>query len=187
MELQPKNLVISVFGSSAPVEGEADYEQARQLGALLAEAGYTVATGGYVGIMEATSRGALEGGGHVIGVICDQLEEYRPLAANSWVIQIIRYRTLRERLVHLVTQNEGMIVLPGGIGTLSEMALAWSLVQVGEITPRPLILLGPLWRETMATFIRSNYIRAEHAALIRYADHPAEAVALLSASIGSSR
>jgi len=183
IELSTTKPVVSVFGSSAPSQGEADYEQARQLGALLAEAGYTVATGGYIGTMEATSRGALEAGGHVIGVTCEQLDEFRSLGPNSWVVQVIRYPTLRERLVHLVTENEGMIVLPGGIGTLSELALAWSLLQVGEIAPRPLILLGSLWRETMATFIRSNYVRAEHADLIRYADHPAEAVALLN-SIG---
>jgi uncharacterized protein (TIGR00725 family) len=153
---------------------------------MLAEAGYIVATGGYIGTMEAASRGALEAGGHVIGVTCDQLEEFRPLAPNSWVIQVIRYRTLRERLVHLVTENEGMIVLPGGIGTLSEMALAWSLLQVGEISPRPLVLLGSLWRETMTTFIRTSYVHADHAALFRYADHPAEAVGLLNAIVRSN-
>ena len=70
--------VISVFGSSAPQPGSADYEAARDLGRRLAEAGFTVQTGGYMGTMEGVSRGANEAGGHVIGVTCDQIEEFRP-------------------------------------------------------------------------------------------------------------
>ena len=63
-----KGSIVTVFGSNAPKEGEADYEQARALGRELAQSGYVVATGGYFGTMEATSRGAKEAGGHVIGV-----------------------------------------------------------------------------------------------------------------------
>ena len=54
--------VISVFGSSAPQPGSADYELARDLGRRLAEAGFTVQTGGYMGVMEGLSRGDLEDG-----------------------------------------------------------------------------------------------------------------------------
>jgi predicted Rossmann-fold nucleotide-binding protein len=76
-----------------------------------------------------------------------------------------------------------MIVLPGGIGTLSEMALAWSLLQVGEIEPRPLVLLGDIWRETMQTFIRTEFVPEPHAAILHYADSAQEAVQLLDRRI----
>ncbi len=61
---------IAVFGSSEPLEGEPLYEQARRVGALLAAAGYRVVTGGYGGVMEGASRGAIERGGEAIGVVC---------------------------------------------------------------------------------------------------------------------
>ena len=168
---------IAVFGSSRPQPGSPEYEEARAVGRLLADAGYAVATGGYVGTMEAVSCGAAQVGGYVIGVGSAQIERFRPGGLNEWVSEAIFYETLRERLYHLVVNNMGMIVLPGGIGTLSELALAWSLLQVGEVEPRPLILMGELWRETMRTFIRSQFVPPDHAELLRFADTPDEAVA----------
>lgn len=175
--------VISVFGSASPVAGDADYEQARLVGRLLAEHGYAVATGGYVGTMEAVSLGASEAGGHVIGVTSAQIEAFRPISANPYVTQEIKYESLRERLTHLVINNDGMIALPGGIGTLAELSLAWNLIQVGELSPRPLVLLGGLWRETMATFINPAYVRQQHTTVIKHADTPVEAVQLVHTAI----
>ena len=73
---------ISVFGGSSPKPGEIAYEQALLLGKLIGEAGYIVLTGGYIGTMEAVSRGTAEAGGHVIGVTCDQIEEQAPPRAS---------------------------------------------------------------------------------------------------------
>lgn len=168
--------VISVFGSARPQPGSAVYESARQVGRRLAEKGYAVATGGYSGTMTAVSQGAAEANGHVIGVTCDQIERFRPLAPNQWVAEEIRYDTLRQRLLHLVTHNDGMIVLPGGIGTLSEMSLAWSFLQTGEIEPRPFVLLGDIWPQTVNAFFDPDYIMDSHMALLRYASTPHEAV-----------
>ncbi|WP_420628076.1 LOG family protein [Candidatus Leptofilum sp.] len=167
---------ISVFGSSAPQAGSTAYEEARLVGKLLAEAGFAVATGGYSGTMTAVSQGASEAGGHVIGVTCDQIEHFRPLGPNRWVEEEIRYPTLRDRLLHLVTQSDGMIVLPGGIGTLSEMTLAWSFLQVGEVPTQPLVLLGDLWRQTVQTFYSPEYVRDRDMTLLSYADDPETAV-----------
>lgn len=171
--------VISVFGSSAPQRGSPAFEEARQVGHLLAEAGFVVATGGYSGTMTAVSLGAAEAGGHVIGVTCDQIEQFRPLGPNEWVMQEIRYETLQDRLLHLVKENDGMIVLPGGIGTLSEMALAWSLMQVGEINSRPLSLLGETWHETVTTFNDPAFIHPQHLAQLHFASSPESAVSFV--------
>lgn len=172
--------VISVFGSSAPGPGSADYESARDLGRRLAQAGFTVQTGGYVGVMEGVSRGANEAGGHVIGVTCAQIEEFRPLEANPWVKEEIRRQTLRDRVLYLVDHSDGIIVMPGGIGTLSELALAWSFVQVGEMSPKPIIPVGGLWQRTLAAFIDQAYVRPEDAALLMSARTVAEAVEVLA-------
>lgn len=167
---------ISVFGSSAPQPGSLPFVEAQRVGRLLAEAGFAVATGGYSGTMTAVSQGAAEAGGHVIGVTCDQIEQFRPIGPNRWVKQEIRYPTLRERLLHLVTQSDGLVVLPGGIGTLSEMTLAWSFLQVGEVAAQPLVLLGDLWRQTIEPFWRTGYVRGKDMALLLYADDAETAV-----------
>ncbi|MCB8982287.1 MAG: LOG family protein [Ardenticatenaceae bacterium] len=172
--------IITVFGSSRPLPDSAAYNEALTVGRLLAEAGYAVATGGYMGTMEAVSRGAAEAGGHVIGVTSAQIETFRPIPPNRWVKEEIRKELLRDRVTHLVMENDGMIVLPGGIGTLSEMALAWSLMQVGDIPPRPLVLYGPTWRATLTTFFDADYIRAQDYSLLQFADTPETAVALVT-------
>lgn len=168
--------VIAVFGGSSPQPGSPAYRDAYAVGRLLAERGFAVATGGYSGTMTAVSQGAAEIGGHVIGVTSDQIEQFRPLRPNQWVQEEIRYPALQERLIHLVRNNEGMIVLPGGIGTLSEMALAWSYLQVGEISARPLVLIGKHWRDVVTGFVDPLYVRADHLQLLYFADSPLDAV-----------
>ena len=78
-----------------------------------------------------------------------------------------------------MTQNDGMVVLEGGIGTLSELSLAWSLLQVRELDERPLLLLGELWKDTLAVFVREEYISKEITGLIVMLDSPSEAVEYL--------
>ncbi len=167
---------ISVFGSSAPQPGSTAFAEAHLVGNLLAEAGFAVATGGYSGTMTAVSQGASDAGGHVIGVTCNQIERFRPLGPNQWVQEEIRYERLRERLLHLVTKSDGIIVLPGGIGTLSEMTLAWSFLQVGEVAAQPLVLLGPLWQQTIQAFYSPDYVRERDMKLLLFADDPETAV-----------
>lgn len=168
--------VISVFGSSSPQPDSEAYIEARLLGSLLAEAGFVVATGGYGGTMAAVSQGAAGAGGKVIGVTSSHMEKWRPTPPNEWVSEEIRLATQRERLLHLVMENDGMIALPGGIGTLSEVALAWSLMQTGETPERPLVLLGPTWRETIRTYAQGEYIRPRDLDLIYLATSAETAV-----------
>jgi hypothetical protein len=104
---------ITVFGGSSPKPGSAAYQQAYNLGALLARAGHTVATGGYIGTMEAVSRGANEAGGHVVGITCGELEHLRPTGANKWVMEEIHYDTLHQRLGALIDFCDGAFALPG--------------------------------------------------------------------------
>ncbi len=139
MRNNQKSLRVTVFGGSHPKPGDPAYEQALILGKLLGSAGYTVLTGGYMGTMEAVSRGAAESGGHVIGVTCDEIESWRPVEPNPWVMDQIRYPTLRKRLYALIEECDAAIALPGGIGTLAEIATMWSQMQVFATSPRPLI------------------------------------------------
>ncbi|MCL4804529.1 MAG: LOG family protein [Anaerolineae bacterium] len=171
--------VISVFGSSSPQPESEAYADARLLGSMLAEAGFVVATGGYGGTMAAVSQGAAEAGGWVIGVTASNLEKWRPMPPNQWVAEEIRHTTLKDRLLHLVTRNDAMVALPGGIGTLSEVALAWSLMQTGESSERPLVLLGPLWRETVRVYAQAEYIKPRDLDLLYMATSAETAVGYL--------
>jgi uncharacterized protein (TIGR00725 family) len=143
---------VAIFCSSHTQPGGPAYQQALRLGQLLAQAGHTVLTGGYIGSMEAVSRGAAEAGGRVIGVTCDEIERWRPVQANPWVQEEWRCATLRDRLSRLIDGCEAALALPGGPGTLTEIALTWNLLLTDAIPPRPLILIGPGWQTTFEAF-----------------------------------
>ncbi|HEX7541524.1 MAG TPA: LOG family protein [Anaerolineales bacterium] len=173
---------ITVFGGSQPQPGSPAYAEACELGKLLAQAGHTVLTGGYIGTMEAVSRGASEAGGHVIGVTCADIETWRPVKPNVWVQEERRFATLQERLNELVLACDAAIALPGGPGTLTEIALTWNLMIVNSMPPKPLILTGAGWRSVMKSFYNSFevYIPQNQRDLLQFAPDIREAVNLLS-------
>ncbi len=173
-----KGPIVTVYGSSSPTEGSLDYEQARALGRLLAQQGYVVATGGYSGTMEGASRGAQEVGGHVIGVTTSLFDKTRP-TADPYVDEEIKLPTLFQRLHYLVTLADAWVALPGGIGTLSEVALTWSLMQTGELRHGPFVLVGEMWRTTIGEFSGDDHVKPQYRELIRYAESVQQVVSLL--------
>ena len=146
---------ISVFGGAQPQPETPAYEEARALGGLLAQRGHTVLTGGYIGVMEAASRGAHEAGGHVIGVTCEDIEAWRKVCKNPWVKEEWRKKTLIERLQALIEGCDAAIALPGGVGTLAEISIMWNLMVVESLHRRPLILVGSGWQSTLDQFFTS--------------------------------
>ena len=172
---------ITVFGGANPKPGTAAYEEALQLGRLLGERGYSVLTGGYIGTMEAVSRGAAESGGHVIGVTCEEIESWRGVSANPWVKEELRYATLKERLFALIEECDAALALPGGVGTLAEIALTWNLLLIDAIPPRPLILIGSGWQETVRHLYASfdDYIPEMQRQWIQFSQDIWQAVDLL--------
>lgn len=161
---------ITVFGGSTPRPGDPAYQEAYELGALIGKSGLTVLTGGYAGTMEAVSRGACENGGHVIGVTCSAIESWRPLPPNEWIREEMRYGTLRERMYALMDHCDIALALPGGIGTLAEIAAMWSGQQTGEMKHPPQILIGDGWREVFSV-MRSRmaaYINEKNWELIEF-------------------
>jgi uncharacterized protein (TIGR00730 family) len=147
---------ITVFGGSQAQSGDPLYQEALHLGQLIARAGYTLLTGGYIGTMEALSRGAAETGGHVIGVTCDQIEAWRAVKANPWVGEDWHYATLQQRIFALIENCDAALALPGGIGTLAEIMLTWNLLLTHVLPPRPLILVGPGWQSTVNRFLKAQ-------------------------------
>ena len=165
----------SVFGSATSAPGTPTYETVRRLGRLLAEAGYTVCTGGYLGAMAAASQGAREAGGQVVGVTVAPWADAR--TPNRWLTEEIATTTLHERLQRLL-ESDVLLAVDGGVGTLAEMALGWNLGQKGA-TQAPLILIGPHWRRVVAVLAETLSITPADLALLALVDTPEAAVALL--------
>jgi uncharacterized protein (TIGR00730 family) len=172
---------VSVFGGSFPKEGDPVYAEAMELGRLLAERGHIVLTGGYIGTMEAVSRGAHQAGGHVIGVTCTDIERWRPRRVNQWVIEEIRKNTLIERLHTLIHESDAAFALPGGTGTLTEIALMWNLMTVESLHRRPLVLIGRGWQSTFDQFFLefNSYMTAPQREILKFAEDVQTAVKML--------
>lgn len=137
--------VVAVFGSSRIGPGHADYVTAQELGALLGDAGWTVATGGHDGAMAAVSRGARDAGAHVVGVTLPGPQGRSP---NHWVAEERPADDLFARL-QMLLDADAWIAVAGGVGTLAEIAVAWNLMQNAHVDPRPLVVVGEGWREVI--------------------------------------
>ena len=138
--------IVTVFGSSRPREGEADYEVARVLGRALAKHGFAVCSGGYGGVMEASSRGAKEAGGKTYGVTA---EFFTAAKLNSWVDTEVRMKTWEERLFELIRLADGFVACKGGTGTLVELAVVWEMLNKSVITGKPVAVLGDFWQPVL--------------------------------------
>ncbi len=134
--------IVTVFGSSRPKAGDAEYEEARELGKLLAQRGFAICSGGFGGVMEGASRGAKEGGGKTYGVTA----EFFKLRANAWVDTEVRVETWDARLFELIRLADGFVVCKGGTGTLVELAVVWEMLNKSVITRKPIAVVGDFWQ-----------------------------------------
>ena len=136
--------IVTVFGS-ARVQPHGELHQlAFELGRTIAELGYTLCNGGYGGTMEASAWGAVDAGGHTIGVTCSRFGRSGP---NPHIRQEIPTFDLLQRLNTLIRLGRAYVVLPGGTGTLTELALVWEMTNKKLLNgQRPLIVLGDDWR-----------------------------------------
>jgi len=107
--------IVTIFGGSKCCDRDPEYEQARRVGRLLAEAGYTICTGGYLGVMEAASRGAREAGGRVLGIVMNQFKA----EPNRYLTDKVATPHFYERLQRLITRSVGFIAIRGGMGTVT--------------------------------------------------------------------
>ena len=134
---------ITVFGSSIPKEGDAEYEVAYKLGKILGSNGFGVCSGGFQGVMDAVSKGAVENGSRAIGVT---LNIYNS-TPSKYLSENIVCSSLFERLTKLIEIGEGFIVLQGGTGTLLELALIWEYINKSMVVEKPFACHGDLWNK----------------------------------------
>jgi uncharacterized protein (TIGR00730 family) len=174
--LTTRKKTIAVFGSGSAPAGHPVLAQAERLGQLLADEGFALICGGYGGTMEAASRGARQAGGQAIGVTMDLFSPR--LQPNAWLTEEQRVSDFFPRLQRL-TSADGFVVLHGGIGTLTEATLAWTLLQTGQISPRPFLFVGEAWRSLFDAFRAGTLMTERDFALATVVDGVDEAVAML--------
>ncbi len=148
---------ISVFGSARILEGTPYYDDARKLGALLAEAGFAVITGGGPGIMEAANRGAREAGGLSIG--CN-IELPFEQSSNPYLNLSINFRYFFVRKTMFVKYSNGFVIFPGGFGTLDELFESLTLVQTQKINRFPIVLYGSSYWTGLIDWIKNTQLAA---------------------------
>jgi hypothetical protein len=169
---------VTVFGSARAAEGDPVYEQARELGRLLAEAGLTVITGGGPGVMAAANRGCFEAGGFSVG--CN-IELPHEQWLNPWVDLGVEFRYFFVRKTMFVKYAEGFVIFPGGFGTLDELFESLTLIQTGKIKHFPVFLVGSeYWAGLLAwfreTLLAAGTITADDLRLFTVTDDLAEVV-----------
>ena len=148
---------ITIFGTARVMAGDLVYALASEIGKLLAVAGFTIANGGYGGTMLAAAKGAVEAGGETIGVTCSA---FKGSSVNEYINREIVTESLDERLDMLIKLGQAYIVLPGGTGTLLELAKVWELQNKGFLeASKPIILVSEFWMplvDLMASEDRSS-------------------------------
>jgi uncharacterized protein (TIGR00730 family) len=162
---------VSVFGSGRVGRDRPEFAVARQVGRALAEAGFAIANGGYNGTMLAAAQGAAEVVGVVIGVTCSAFADS---AANEYVTREIVTASLEERLATLVRLGDAYVVLPGGTGTLLELAMVWELKNKKFLDrAKPIILMGEFWKPVVELM---SLDQPRCAACVAFAREPCEVV-----------
>jgi uncharacterized protein (TIGR00730 family) len=172
--------IVTIFGGSKCGEESDEYGQARRLGQLLAEAGFTICTGGYLGVMEGASRGARERGGRVLGIVMNQFKS----EPNRYLTDKVASAHFYERLQNLITRSVGFIAVRGGAGTVTELSLVWNKLQTRVIEARPLVLLGDCWPPVVESFRKNLVVSEQDVSLLDFASTPEDAVRIINEKTG---
>jgi uncharacterized protein (TIGR00730 family) len=174
---------VTVFGSARFGETHPLYELTRTMGKALAQASFTVMTGGGPGLMEAANRGAREAGGRSIGCNIRLPKEQKP---NAYLDQWIDFKHFFVRKVMLLKYSYAFVAMPGGFGTLDEMFETATLIQTGKIKHFPIVLMGKEYWEPLVAFIKERLvghsaIDAADLDIFTLTDSPEKAMATIKA------
>ena len=144
---------VTIFGSARLKESNKYYQQARKLGALLAQNDHAVITGGGPGIMEAANRGAFEYGGRSIGLNIELPHEQSP---NPYLTDMMEFRYFFARKVMLVFASKVYVFFPGGFGTLDEFSEVLLLIQEQKMPQMPVFVVGKSYWSHLVKFFNTK-------------------------------
>jgi len=135
---------IAVFGGSYYSENAPEFQLAEKIGAFLAKNGFVLINGGNGGLMLASAKGARGvKTSQVIGYVPEHEKQFSP---NEFCTSMVKCPDRFERLIMMIHRSDGFIILPGGIGTLSEFFTTWDAARTKTIGAKPIILIGEIWK-----------------------------------------
>jgi hypothetical protein len=158
--------IVTIFGGAKCSETDPEYLEARKLGRLLAESGFTICTGGYLGVMEAASRGAREAGGRVLGIVMNQFKS----EPNRFLTEKVATDHFYDRLQNLIVRSVGFVAFKGGMGTVTEISLVWNKLQTKELPYRPLVLVGDSWPRVVDAWQENLVVSKDDVSLLHFAE-----------------
>ncbi len=176
---------LCVFCGSSSGSDPRHVETARSLGGSLAAEGHTlVYGGGHVGLMGAVADAALVAGGQVIGVMTEHLVAAEVAHLGLTRLEVVA--SMHERKARMAELSDGVIVLPGGFGTLDEAfeIITWN--QLGLVAV-PVVFLDAVgyFAELFGFIDRSaaaGFVSSGHARSVRRTDSVAEAIRLATSA-----
>ena len=167
--------IVTIFGGSKCGHDSDEYREAREVGFKLAQAGFTICTGGYLGVMEAASRGAREAGGRVFGIVMNQFKS----EPNRYLTDKVATDHFYDRLQNLITRSVGFVALRGGMGTVTEISLVWNKLMTRVLDRRPIVLVGDCWRDVVDAWKKHLVVSDEDIAYLDFAHDADEAARII--------
>ena len=169
---------VSIFGSARTPEDDPYFKLAEEIARLLSDAGFSVVSGGGPGIMEAANKGCFAGKSPSIGLNIMLPHEQ---SGNEYQDIALNFRHFFSRKVMFVKYASAYVVLPGGFGTIDELAEILTLVQTGKTRRIPIVLVGSeFWSGLIDwfkhTLIPAGTISPEDMDLFLVLDEPQEVV-----------
>lgn len=172
---QNEGRIVTIFGGSKCSHDSTEYKEALRLGGLLAKAGFTICTGGYLGIMEAASRGAREAGGRVFGIVMNQFKA----EPNRFLTDKVATDHFYDRLQNLITRSVGFVAFKGGMGTVTEVSLVWNKLQTRVLGRRPIVLVGDCWKGVVNAWQENLVVSDDDVSLLLFAKDADDACQLI--------
>jgi uncharacterized protein (TIGR00730 family) len=155
---------VSIFGSSRSKPGDPDYEQAREIGRLVAERGWMVVTGAGPGSMAAANEGAGKAQSFGVNIRLPFEAEPNPTVADD--PKLINFKYFFTRKLMFIKEASAFVLLPGGFGTMDEAFELLTLMQTGKSDLHPIVLLdapGETYWSEFTDFVDRNLIKGNYA------------------------
>jgi len=167
---------VSLYGSARLSEDHPDYQRAEAIALALSDAGFSVISGGGPGIMEAANKGAFKGKSTSIGLNITLPHEQ---VSNPYQDISLNFRHFFARKVMFVKYATAYVVMPGGFGTLDELAEILTLVQTGKTRKIPIILINESFWSGLLDWFKNSMLTAgtiaeEDLGLIQICETPDE-------------
>jgi len=173
-ELADLSPSVSIFGSARFTPDHPYYKHSEDISRLLSDSGFAVVSGGGPGVMEAANKGAFSGKSASVGLNIKLPNEQ---SGNPYQDISLNFKYFFARKVMFVKYASAYVVMPGGFGTLDEMAEVLTLVQTGKSRQLPIILFGTqFWGGLLEWFeqslIPTGTISPEDMNLFQVTDDP---------------